>query len=791
LSLVVSWLVFPLVLGLLSLGCGLLLGHAAGRPIRRSLLLPVGFSVIVVVALFTTTNDTTAQLTAPLVISLTVAGLGMALPWRVPRAGGWAAAAAAGTYLVFAAPVLFSGSATFAGYITLDDTASWLAFTDRLFEHGRNLTGLAPSSYRAALDYYWTQNGYPVGAFPPLGVGHVLLGTDSAWLFQPYIAFLGALLALAVYGLTAGLVESPRLRALTAFVAAQPALLYGYSLWGGVKEVAASALIVLVAVLAPAALRERTARGLLPLATATAALLGVLNLGGAVWIAPLFVAVLVVGFRLHGRGFVRVAATFAAVCAVLSIPTLWLAGGFFNDTSSILTKETELGNLIHPLSKLQFFGVWPAGDFRLRPGNIDAAYVLIAVVAAAGVAGLVWAWRSRRFALPLYVVGTAIGCAIAVAVGSPWIDGKALAIASPAALVAAMTGAVWLFRGGRRVEAAVVTAAVAGGVLWSNALAYHDVWLAPRSQLSELETIGNRFAGDGPALMTEYQPYGVRHFLRKLDPEGAGELRSRPVLLRTGQELPKGEYADIDRFQLGAVLVYRTLVLVHTPSGSRPPSIYSLVWRGRYYDVWQRPETGGTRILEHLPLGDDVQPVAKPACGDVLRLGRLAAASGGRLAAVVRGPATVVELGTAAFPPGWQAAGGNPDVVTPHGPGTLRASLAVPAAGRYGVWLAGTFRGTVDISIDGRHVGSAQHRLEHLGVDAPFGEISLSRGPHAVELRYGSSDLTPGSGGVPSPIGPLVLSRVTAADVPVTDVRPADARSLCGKSLDWVEALGS
>ena len=43
---------------------------------------------------------------------------------------------------------------------------------------------------------------------------------------------------------------------------------------------------------------------------------------------------------------------------------------------------------------------------------------------------------------------------------------------------------------GRRVEAAVVARAIAGGVLWSNALAYHEVWLAPRGQLHELETIG-------------------------------------------------------------------------------------------------------------------------------------------------------------------------------------------------------------------------------------------------------------------------------------------------------------
>ncbi len=71
-------------------------------------------------------------------------------------------------------------------------------------------------------------------------------------------------------------------------------------------------------------------------------------------------------------------------------------------------------------------------------------------------------------------------------------------------------------------------------------LGYSAVWVAPRAQLAELEQIGKLYAGDGPALMTEYQPYGVRHFLRKLDAEGASELRVRPVPLVDGSSLEPG-----------------------------------------------------------------------------------------------------------------------------------------------------------------------------------------------------------------------------------------------------------
>ena len=116
-------------------------------------------------------------------------------------------------------------------------------------------------------------------------------------------------------------------------------------------------------------------------------------------------------------------------------------------------------------------------------------------------------------------------------------------------------------------------AAIAGGVLLVERSRLRQRLARAANQLAELETIGHRFAGDGPTLMTEYQPYGVRHFLRNLDAEGASELRVRPVTLRNGGVLGKAQYADLDAFDLSAVLVYRTLVLRTSPVASRPPSV--------------------------------------------------------------------------------------------------------------------------------------------------------------------------------------------------------------------------
>src|SRR5947209_9119146 len=239
-TLLACWLLFPLVLGLLSVGCGLLLERVADARLPGTLLAPAGLAVIIVVTAFATMTDATAELAVPAVVALAVAGFALSLPWRERRLDRWALAAVAAAFAVYAAPIVLSGQATFAGYITLDDTATWLAMTDRVMEHGRSMAGLAPSSYEATLANYLAV-GSPVGSNLPLGLGGKLVGQDIAWLFQPYLAFLGAMLALGAYELAARLVASRALRAFCAFVASQPALLYAYSLWSGIKEMAAAA----------------------------------------------------------------------------------------------------------------------------------------------------------------------------------------------------------------------------------------------------------------------------------------------------------------------------------------------------------------------------------------------------------------------------------------------------------------------------------------------------------------------------------------------------------------------
>src|SRR4051812_48997028 len=353
-TLLIAWLVFPIVLAALCAGCGLLLDALAGGHIPGALVAPAGLATIVVVAQVPTLWDVTAEMTTSLVLALAIAGFALSRRWRGRTDGfPWALVTAIGVFAVYAAPIVLSGHATFAGYIRLDDTATWMALTDRVMEHGRSLAGLPPSTYEATLAFNLGA-GYPIGVFLPLGIGHILSRQDLAWVIQPYLAFLAAILALALWHLAGAVARRSWLRAVVAFGAAQSALLYGYSLWGGIKEVAGAALVASVAGLTFWAIDERLrARSLVPLVIACAAVVGVLSGGGAIWLVPLLAWAAVAGARALGLATtVRLAAAFACALVVLCLPVI-IPGGFLPPTSSPLTDATALGNLFHQLSGFQ------------------------------------------------------------------------------------------------------------------------------------------------------------------------------------------------------------------------------------------------------------------------------------------------------------------------------------------------------------------------------------------------------------------------------------------------------
>ena len=71
-----------------------------------------------------------------------------------------------------------------------------------------------------------------------------------------------------------------------------------------------------------------------------------------------------------------------------------------------------------------------------------------------------------------------------------------------------------------------------------------------------------------------------------------------------------------------------------------------------------------------------------------------------------------------------------------------------------------------------------------------FGSVQLARGPHELVLKHNGPDLGPGSAGAAQHfgLGPFVIAQGTEQRS-MSYLPPRAAHSLCGKSLDWVEAV--
>jgi hypothetical protein len=599
---------------------------------------------------------------------------------------------------------------------------------------------------------------------------------------------MSALTALCLYTFAGSFVSSRPVRAAIGFLGAQPALVYAYAMQGSIKEVATVLMIALLFATLPLALRHRDEiRRLVPLALASAAGLAVLGFAIAAWLGPLLLVCAAALAWLRRPDWLRPTAleagAFALATAVLAFPILAQASDYIRNTQRTVTLQSEFGNLIRPLDRLQAFGIWPAGDYRLPidPNRLKWAGVLIGIGIAGMLVGVVWALR-RRLWLPLvYGAVSLIGWAYVTWRGSPWADAKALMIVSTPVVVTITLGAVALLDMRRYAEAALLAFAITVGVLWSNALAYHWVYIAPEGRMRELKRIGDRIDDQGPTLYMEFEEF-AKHYLRGADPTGWSESWQPP-------NAPHGRFGlpgDIDDVPLSYALRFRTLVLRRSPSASRPPSAFRLVYRGQWYDVWRRrPQP---LVLAHEALGKDLQPGASAPCRRVARIADVARGKGAMLAYVPTSQRVVVDVSKGPRPNAWAVNPSYPHTLHALGPGSITRVFAVSSAVRYGVWLEGSFGRSTKVAIDGRPVGGVSYELNGLGQFAYLGTVTLTRGKHVLTLTRSGGDLRPGNGG-DRILGPVVLSSDPVDGAPVELARPERKRRLCGRRQDWIEAV--
>lgn len=824
-----AWVIFPLVVGATGAGWGVLVEKLAGRRYPGALLIPLGLAAVTVVAGTITVPPATAPAAVPVCGVGAAAGLIWGQPWR--RISVWPALAVLGVLLAYLAPVLLYGHPTWTGYLRLDDTATWFNVVDNVMAHGRSAAGLPASTYTLVMTGD-VGAAYPLGAFMVLGVTHALAGTDVAWTFAPYLAWCGAALGLCVYALAEPLIASRGRRAVVAFLAAQPALLYGYGLWGGIKELTSAWLVALGVALAVPLISQRPARGreLLGLAVAAGALASTLSVGAAGWMFPALILVLGgwlwPAFRARRAGWWRGPAIstgwLIGLTAVCAIPLWAVIGTFLSHDQGLFNAgqdtATRMGNLIQPLSGFQLGGIWTIGDFRLTAPSFPTGPLVGLVIAVAIGAIAFSVVKRRQLGLLAYAAVGLVSVAIYWLAGStPWVMGKSLAISSPVLLAVALIGAGMLwsrFRRGVRRDVMLGSAGVAllaimaFGVLWSNVRAYHDALLAPYQRMSELAHIGGLVGGHSPTFINDYEVYADRHFERAGAPTEPAEYRPADLPTTRGVLLVKTAYADLDSFSVSTLFPYRSIVVRNSPVESRPPSIYRLIYQGSYYELYQRPAVPRRRIVLHLPLGDQVTypycgaaengptlplcsiaPAAVPACSEVQRLARLATASGGSLVAYQRPLPVVIRGDDVQWPAQWI----HDDVghsLTADTPGTALAHIVLPDEQTYRLWLGGLFTRGFKVAVDGRPLGLVANQISDIDGYVPVARLRLRAGVHTVAITYPSASLGPGSGDNQyTTLDEIAFQPLQQPATQMLQVAPGNARTLCGRPLDWIEVV--
>jgi hypothetical protein len=447
-----------LLAGALILVASLLLGAAvmaiAGLPRHSAAVPATGLSTLLVICGVAVKLPGHAA-TAAVVVGLALIGcfltFGNVQPNGRVRAG--AVVALLGAALVAAIPFLTSGRIGILGQgLVNDDMASHLLFTEWVSSHA----GPTPDLIK---------DGYPLGPHAIVAAAAKVSGASLIEGFAGLTGAIAALLALTAYGALPGVRRW--LRVPGAILAASPYLAAAYLAQGAFKEPMLGLALVGFALALPA-LRPAWSGGggasaAIPLGVIAAGTIYNYSFPGLAWLlGTALVWMLVIAWleRDRARSFVRslrlgerlraarsAIALGVAIPVVAALPEVFRLASFsnfeaFNPQGTGPT--VGFGNLRQPLNPLEAFGIWPSGEFRISPANSttpEIAFYLGGLLALAAFAwGLARALSRRESALPSALVAAAVLYLAALAVGTPYTQAKALAIAAPAVMLVALRG---------------------------------------------------------------------------------------------------------------------------------------------------------------------------------------------------------------------------------------------------------------------------------------------------------------------------------------------------------------
>jgi hypothetical protein len=797
-----AWIWAPLALCAVCFGLGLLTEAATRMRLAGTLLSPVGFCLGILYVDTVYRVGATTSFALPLLLVLALAGYGLQRTTILERLRpGAAAMAGTATYVLYMAPVALSGSWTWAGYNYTNDPANTMTTTAWILGHGFQQPP-PDSSTSAIVAGDFIHQGYPLGAHLLMGTIRPLTGAPLMAIYQPFIAFAAAMATLAFVELARRVGLRPLAAAAAAVVASGASLLYVYGQLGGLKEIATvSAVATATGVAAQRQPLEWTWSTAAAVAVPLAALVPVLSAGGIAYagLFALFLIAIVVGARRFSRvrgtqplrQLVRTGLLGAALFLLLSAPSLADALRFGSTVNDQLSGSV-LGQLLRPLPLAQVGGIWWAEDWRLPVAagiRRDVNQISLALVFVFATIGVVWALRRRGGAALAGLVAVAAAVAILGPRTSPYGESKLYVILSPFLLLAAGIG-VWALFSRQRAAGVVVAAFLAAGVVYSDAIAYREVRLAPVDRMEAMEDVAKAAKGHGLILHAEFEEW-AKYFYRDARVDSPGEVwfGPHPWELRTGSARVAIHY-DLDAAQLWYVNSFPAIVTRRAPDASRPPASFHRAYQNRYYQLWLRDthstawlRNARTGVIHHLPLQGTMTSQARPRCSTILRFARQAT-PGQSLVAAHSPDNVVLDPTRARRSPGWPPSPTLAQTIVPITPGRAEASRFVPG-GKYRVWVYGSSGRPISAYVDGRRVGTFK-QVNTPGQWNDVGFVSLARGRHQLAIERPGGSFAPGDG-FQGRIGPLALQPL--ASETLERVRPDEARALCGKNLDWVEIV--
>jgi len=798
-----AWLLTPVVLVVLALGLGLLAESLARTRVGTALLAPLGFCVLIVLAMPVFRLHLSGAVAAPLAVLCCAAGFVLGRhDLRARLRPGPLALTGIAAYGLYLGAVVLAGGWTWTGYNFVNDTAVQMLLADWLGGHGTGKpvppTAVGARSTAAESIRIYLETGYPLGSHSALAVVSWLVPAPLAALYQPFIATVAALASVSLGALArrCGLAAGAAAVAGLATMAAN--LPFVYALQGNVKEVAMAACLAAAAAIGREAIDSERPVGHTALVAICLGAAVTAFSAAAVPYVGVFAVVLLGGALLARHSTLRrrllpaaaVGALVLLAATAATLPKIVTFGQVAEGTFSAgAVAAQDLGHLLRPLELVQAAGVWLATDYRgpVPAGREPLNAVLVAVVLLACLGGALAALRRREPGPLLALLPALVVFAVLEHRTSPYATAKMIMLASPGIVLCAAVGIAWLAGSWRRARlpAAALAAVLVGAMLLSDALAYHDVQLAPVDRMRSLERIGERFKGEprpvGQWLLEDEYEEFAKYFMRDANENTALEVVTADFV---GNELSIGlipRHADLDQMTLDFLSKHPLIAQRRGADSSRPPADYVHDGGDAFYDVWRR--TDDVEVRAHVPQQSLFEGYGEPQCASIRELAGQAR-EGEQVVAAPAPEEVRFDFTKVAPPRGWPPYEDLPGTVRPVNPATARAELEFPSSGRWRIWVFGTTGRPIQVRVDGREAGEAQ------GVNNPgewlgAGDAEIEAGRRTVEIVRPTGSPKPGDGFV-GRLGPVVFQRVQPQELEWVDPDRAAAQ-LCGRRFDWLE----